>query len=406
MKVLRKAGSHHKLTGDIQLSHQAEDKTIILSGGGTGGHITPILAVAHELKRQDPAVRIVYIGEREGKFAGLLDQNTDIDEIKTVFAGKFRRYHGESWFKRLLDIKTNLMNVRDLFYFGIGFLQSIVIVKRLHPDAVFLKGGFVGVPVGLSAALWRIPFVTHDSDALPGLANRITARWAKYHATGMPAEFYQYPKDATVHVGVLVSTSYQPISEEIQKQYRSQIGIPEDAEVLLITGGSLGATVINQAIRSIVPHILENDPKLHVVHQVGKGKLGVYADFSHERLQVLEFLQPMHAYTGASDVVVSRAGANTIAELGVQGRAVILVPNPILTGGHQTKNAEHLLEKQAVVVVPESELATGGAALEAAITDLLTDVNKRKVLGQALQSITIPDAASKLATLLLEVAAK
>jgi UDP-N-acetylglucosamine--N-acetylmuramyl-(pentapeptide) pyrophosphoryl-undecaprenol N-acetylglucosamine transferase len=386
-------------------THQ-DGKIIVLSGGGTGGHITPILAVAHELKRQDPSVRIVYIGEREGRFAGLLDQNTDIDEIKTVFAGKFRRFHGESWFKRLLDVKTNFLNIRDLFYFGIGFLQSIVLIKKLRPDVVFLKGGFVGVPVGLSAAFWHIPFVTHDSDALPGLANRITARWARYHATGMPAEFYQYPKDATVHVGVLVSTAYQPVTDEIKKQYRSQIGIPEDAEMLLITGGSLGATAINQAIRSIVPHMLEHDPKLYVVHQVGKGKQAVYVDFSHERLRVLEFLQPMHVYTGASDVVVSRAGANTIAELGVQGRAVILVPNPILTGGHQTKNADHLLEKQAVIVVPEAELATGGAALEAAITDLFTDVDTRKVLGQTLQSITISDAASKLASLLLEVAIK
>jgi UDP-N-acetylglucosamine--N-acetylmuramyl-(pentapeptide) pyrophosphoryl-undecaprenol N-acetylglucosamine transferase len=140
------------------------------------------------------------------------------------------------------------------------------------------------------------------------------------------------------------------------------------------------------------------------VHQVGKGKQGIYADFTHERLKVLEFLQPMYVYTGASDVVVSRAGANTIAELGVQGRAVILVPNPILTGGHQTKNADHLSEKGAVQVVPEVELGKNAAALQAAITDLLADVPKRKALGSTLQSITIPDAASKLAKLLLEVA--
>jgi UDP-N-acetylglucosamine--N-acetylmuramyl-(pentapeptide) pyrophosphoryl-undecaprenol N-acetylglucosamine transferase len=112
----------------------------------------------------------------------------------------------------------------------------------------------------------------------------------------------------------------------------------------------------------------------------------------------------MYAYTGASDVVVSRAGANTIAELGVQGRAVILVPNPLLTGGHQTKNADHLSEKGAVVVVSETELGKNVAALQAAITDLLTDVQKRKDLGATLQSITIPDAASKLAALLLETA--
>jgi UDP-N-acetylglucosamine--N-acetylmuramyl-(pentapeptide) pyrophosphoryl-undecaprenol N-acetylglucosamine transferase len=379
-------------------------KTILLSGGGTGGHITPILAVAHELKQQDPAVKTVYIGERHGKFAELLQDNSDIDEIKTVYAGKFRRYHGESWLKRLLDVKTNLLNVRDLVLFGLGFLQSLWLVKKIDPDVVFLKGGFVGVPVGLSAALWHKPFITHDSDALPGLANRLVSRWAKYHATGMPAEFYKYPAEATVHVGVLVGKAYVPVNDEQQRDYRQQIDIPKDAEVLLITGGSLGATVINEAIRSIVQSLLEQDTRLYVVHQVGKGKQGIYADFTHERLRVLEFLQPMYAYTGASDVVVSRAGANTIAELGVQGRAVILVPNPLLTGGHQTKNADHLSEKGAVVVVSETELGKNVAALQAAITDLLTDVQKRKDLGATLQSITIPDAASKLAALLLETA--
>jgi UDP-N-acetylglucosamine--N-acetylmuramyl-(pentapeptide) pyrophosphoryl-undecaprenol N-acetylglucosamine transferase len=376
----------------------------LLSGGGTGGHITPILAVAHQLKQQDPTVKTVYIGEYSGKFAALLEGNTDIDEIKTIFAGKLRRYHGDTWFKRLLDVRANLLNVRDLFLFGIGFLQSLWLVKSINPEVVFLKGGFVGVPVGLSAALWRKPFITHDSDALPGLANRIVSRWAKYHATGMPVEFYTYPPQSTVHVGVLVGGAYVPVTDELQREYRQQIGIPADAEVLLVTGGSLGATIVNQAIRGIVPSLLEQDPKLYIVHQVGKGKQGTYADFTHERLTVLEFLQPMYVYTGASDVVVSRAGANTIAELGVQGKAVVLVPNPILTGGHQTKNADHLSEKGAVQVVPEIELGKNAAALQAAITDLLADVSKRKALGNTLQSITIPDAASKLAKLLLEAA--
>lgn len=385
-------------------THQPVAKTILLSGGGTGGHITPILAVAHELKRLDPTVRTVYIGEHGGKFGHLLQDNTDIDEIKTIFAGKFRRYHGESWIKRLFDIRTNVLNLRDVFFFGLGFIQALWLVRQIRPDVVFLKGGFVGVPVGLSAAFWHKPFITHDSDALPGLANRIVARWASYHATGMPAEFYSYPKEATVHVGVLVGESYVPVTEELRKQYREQIGVPADAELLLITGGSLGALAINQAMRLIVPHLLEQDPNLYIVHQVGKGRQATYVDFSHDRLRVLEFLQPMYAYTGASDVVVSRAGANTIAELGVQGRAAILIPNPILTGGHQTKNADHLEEKGAVKVVREAELGKDAALLQTAIIDLLTDIQKRAELGKKLQSITISDAANKLARLLLEVA--
>lgn len=360
--------------------------------------------MAHELKRLDPTVRIVYVGEHGGKFASLLDNNTDFDQIKTIFAGKFRRYHGESWLKKLFDVRTNALNLRDVFLFMVGFIQSIWIVARVKPDVVFLKGGFVGVPIGLCAALWHKPFVTHDSDALPGLANRMVSKWARYHATGMPAEFYSYPAESTIHVGVLVGESYVSVDENLMREYRQQLDLPTEAEVLLITGGSLGAVAINESMRLIVPQLLEHDPKLQIIHQVGKGKQGIYADFTHPRLHVLEFLQPMHVYTGASDVVVSRAGANTIAELGVQGKAVIVIPNPYLTGGHQIKNADQLSQKHAVVVVPEAELTLGSGTLETAITSLLTDVSKRKQLGETLQSITIPDAAHKLAKLLLEVA--
>jgi UDP-N-acetylglucosamine--N-acetylmuramyl-(pentapeptide) pyrophosphoryl-undecaprenol N-acetylglucosamine transferase len=184
---------------------------IVLTGGGTGGHITPILALAHELKRLNPDAYITYIGEQGGKFAELTAGNPDIDEIRAVYAGKFRRYHGESWLQRLFDFKTNLFNLRDLFYFAIGTLQALIVIKRLKPDVVFLKGGFVGVPIGLATAFWRVPFVTHDSDALPGLANRLVARWARYHATGMPAEYYPYPRKSVRHVGVLVSDRHKHV---------------------------------------------------------------------------------------------------------------------------------------------------------------------------------------------------
>jgi len=378
--------------------------TIVLTGGGTGGHITPIIAVAHELKQLQPSLRIGYIGERHGKFQELVKDNPDIDETYTIFAGKFRRYHGESIFTRLFAIKTNLLNLRDAFFVLFGFLQSFRNLRKLKPDMILLKGGYVGMPVGLAAAVQKRKFITHDSDALPGLANRLVSRWATYHATGMPASYYSYDEKSVRHVGVLMAQDYQPVTPVIQKQFKIDLGISPSSKVLLVTGGSLGARVINLAMVKLAPQLLEHFPDIHILHQVGKGNARVYGEYKHPHLQILEFLNPMYKYTGTADVVVTRAGANTLAELGVQGRACILVPNPLLTGGHQLKNAEYLLQQEAAKVVDEAKLNDDSNSLMAVITELLQDSTERNRLGQKLQSLTIPDAAHKLAELLLETA--
>jgi UDP-N-acetylglucosamine--N-acetylmuramyl-(pentapeptide) pyrophosphoryl-undecaprenol N-acetylglucosamine transferase len=376
-------------------------KRIVLTGGGTGGHITPLLAVAHELKKQQPDCHVIYIGERNGKYAHLTDGNTDIDEVRTVFAGKFRRYHGESWLRRIIDVKTNLLNIRDLLFFVIGTLQSLIMVRQLKPDMILLKGGFVGVPVGLAAAFWRLPFITHDSDALPGLANRITGRWARLHATGMPAEYYRYKQSQVRHVGVLVGAAYQPVDDSKQAAFKQELGMPEDCPLLLVTGGSGGAGRINTAVRAILPELLQQHPDLRIIHQVGVGKGAVYKDFSSERLQVYELLKPMHVFTGAADVVITRAGANTMAELGVQGKACLVIPNPLLTGGHQLKNAQFLEENEAAFVIDERQLSQDVNVLLQAVDKLLNDKNLRKKLGANIQALTINDAASRLANILL-----
>jgi UDP-N-acetylglucosamine--N-acetylmuramyl-(pentapeptide) pyrophosphoryl-undecaprenol N-acetylglucosamine transferase len=378
---------------------------ILLTGGGTGGHITPLLAVAHKLKSIRPDTEIIYIGEHGNRFASMLEGQTVFDKQYKIYAGKFRRYNGESWLRRVVDIKTNLLNVRDAFLAGIGVVQSIFLLRKLRPDVILLKGGFVGMPVGLAAATLHIPFITHDSDALPGLANRLVGRWARYHATGMPADFYTYPPDMVKHVGVLVGDQYQLVTPELQQQYRQELQIPADALVLMITGGSSGAQVINKAVAACMPDLLGELPKLYVLHQVGQGKEGVYGDFRHERLRVEPLIREMYRYSGAADVIITRAGATAIAEFGIQGKACIVVPNPLLTGGHQLKNAEHLAQADAIVVVHEAGLeAEQGRSLYTAVVDLLQNEPRRKQLGENLQRLAKPDAAAELAELLMAVA--
>lgn len=377
---------------------QSTGPVIVLTGGGTGGHITPILAVAHELKKLEPNSKLIYIGDSGSKYSQLTEEHEAIDETHAIRSGKYRRYYGESWLKRLLDFRTNFLNLRDILYVAVGIVQAWVYLGKIKPDLVFLKGGFVGVPVGIAAGLKNIPIVTHDSDAVPGLANRLVSRWVVLHATAMPSSSYDYPMHKTHQVGVLVEHNYQAVTPELQASYKKQINLPESAQVVLVTGGSSGAAAINRAIKTFIVELLNSHPNLFLVHQAGKGKLGDLEGVEHERFRVLEFLTPMHAYMGAADVIVTRASANTLAEAGVQGKAAIAIPSPYLADGHQLRNAEYLAAQKAAIVVLEKNLPVG---LEKALTDLLDSAGERSALSHKLQHLSPNDSAKKLAVLLI-----
>lgn len=329
-----------------------------------------------------------------------------LKDVRKIYAGKFRRYHGESLLRRLLDVKTVFFNVRDAFLFAVGTLQAIVLVWRERPDAVFLKGGFVGVPVGIAAALLRVPFITHDSDAIPGLANRLVGRWAHTHAVAQPVDEYAYPVSNTVQVGVIVAEDFQMVDQNTQKHFKTALGLKQQKPLLVVTGGSSGAQRLNEAMVNVVPKLLHDYEDLQIIHQAGQGKTTIYGPFTSERLRVVDFMKPMHQFTGAADVVVARSSANTLAELGVQGRTVIAVANPLLTDGHQIKNAQKLADKHAVITVDETAEATNAAQLNDAIRSLLDAPRQREELAANLHESVMQGAAAKIAALLLQAGKK
>ena len=202
--------------------------TVVLTGGGSGGHITPLLSLARALKLFEPTCRVVYIGLRGEKIGGLAERFQVFDEIYYVPAGKFRRYHGESLLAHLVDVRTMMLNVRDFFRVIRGIFSARRILKQIGPDVVFSKGGFVAVPVGIASRLLHVPIVTHDSDSLAGLANRIVGRWAVVHATGMPADGYSYPKKTIRYVGIPVDERIKPVSLAAQADFKRQIGAGAD----------------------------------------------------------------------------------------------------------------------------------------------------------------------------------
>jgi UDP-N-acetylglucosamine--N-acetylmuramyl-(pentapeptide) pyrophosphoryl-undecaprenol N-acetylglucosamine transferase len=383
---------------------------IVMTGGGSGGHITPILAVAHELKQLVPDAQVVYVGQTGDNFAAIVAEHDVIDEIFTVRAGKFRRYYGEGW-RQLLDFHTMLLNIRDVGNVLVGLWQSFWLLGRIRPDVVFCKGGFISVPVGLAAALRRRPYLTHDSDVIPGLANRIIARWATKHAVALPEELYPYPFEKTIDVGVPVSHNYQTVTPTLQRQYRQALGLDKYKLVLLVTGGGLGAEKVNNAVLSNAPALLKTFPTLCIVHTAGhKHEQAVSKAYSdalppkdRQRVIVRDYLNDLYMYSGAADVVVARGGGTSFAEFAQQGRACVIVPNPILTGGQQTKNAQAYVDKQAVVLVTESEIAADKLALGKAIAELFGHPEKRKQLERNIQTFSRPDAAKRLAELLIDI---
>lgn len=384
---------------------------IVVTGGGSGGHITPILAVAHELKQIDPKTEIIYIGQTGDSLGDIPAQDPNIDRTLTVRAGKLRRYHGEGW-KQLLDIPTVLKNIRDVFYTITGIFQCIVRLRSLRPDIVFIKGGFVGVPVGLAAAFWRIPYITHDSDAIPGLANRLVAPWAYLHAVAMPKEVYAYPQNKTVSVGVPISRNFHEATATEIQQTREKLGLGAYKQVLLITGGGLGAQRVNDAVVLCVPDLLKRYPRLAIVHLAGRAhedslrrtyKQHIDAG-DNTRVIIKGFVSNLHEYSAAANVVITRAGGTSMAEFAAQFKACVVIPNPFLTGGHQLKNAKVLADRKAIKLVSEDKLVHDHSALMPPLVDLFDSPKAALELGKRLGAIEQTNAAYTVAVLLLEQA--
>lgn len=336
----------------------------------------------------------------------MFDGADQIDSLYFINAGKFRRYHGESLHKKIFDVRTILLNIRDIIRLAVGTIESIWALMRIRPDVAFIKGGYVGVPVGLACRIFRTPYVTHDSDAVPGLTNRFIGKGAIYNAVGMPPENYNYKKEKIVYVGVPVTDDFIDSDASLRKSKRSELDVAKDEILLLVTGGSNGAKRLDEIIHASLEEILEKNPKLNIVHQVGRNNEKLYEDYPlklHARIRVSTFLQPLSAYLAAADIVIARAGATAIAEIGHMKKPLILVPNPYLTGAHQIKNAKALQKLDAVIVIDEHKALEEHALISDAVYDLLKSQDLRENLQEKLYSLTQKDATKKISNILTKV---
>ena len=317
-------------------------KKIVLTGGGTAGHITPNIALLPELEKA--GYEVFYIGSYDGMEKRLMaDYHIPYYGIAT---GKFRRY---------FDLK----NFSDPFRVLKGFSEARKILKELQPDVVFSKGGFVSVPVVRAAASLKIPCVIHESDMTPGLANKLCIPVARKVCCNFPETLSSLPAGKAVLTG-------SPIRQELLSgdKYRARefLHFTSDKPVILVVGGSLGAVAVNNAIRAILPELLKD---FQVIHLCGRGKLDPslngtegYAQFEY----IKEELRDLFALT---DIVISRAGANAICELLALHKPNLLIPlSANASRGDQILNARSF-ERQGFSMVLEEEELTNETLLTA-----------------------------------------
>lgn len=377
---------------------------ILLVGGGSGGHITPLIAIASEIKIQRKNLEVAVISERLGVFNHLFEGAKDIDDLYLINAGKFRRYYGRSFFRHFFDAETFLLNIRDLFKLIFGVIESFWLLIRIRPNIIFIKGGYVGVPVGLVARLLRIPYITHDSDAKPGLTNRLIGRKAAFNAVGMPPSNYRYKQEKIIYVGVPIADEFTNQHSHRRLKKRQDLDLTQHDFLLLITGGSNGARRMDKLAHSVLKNLLNKNPRLHIVHQVGKENEDIYLDYPahlHSRIRIASFLKPLSSFVAASDAVISRAGATAISEIGAMGKPLIIIPNPYLSGGHQLKNAELFSKDNSAIVVDEHLALENPRILAVEIQRLIDDSSLRSRLGEKLHKKTKKNASTKIAELLI-----
>ena len=311
-------------------------KRIVLTGGGTAGHVTPNIALLPALK--EAGYEISYMGSYEGIEKRLIE---DFQIPYTgISTGKFRRY---------LDIK----NLTDPFRVIKGYSEAKKYLKQWKPDVVFSKGGFVSVPVVRAAASLKIPCIIHESDMTPGLANKLCFPVAKKICCNFPETYETLPADKAVLTGT-------PIRKELSQGNKlaglDMCGFTANKPVIMVIGGSLGAANVNKAVRDALPQLLE---KFQVVHLCGKDKLDNLLLTTPGYKQFEYIKDELKDIFAMADIVISRAGANAICELLALRKPNILIPLPATSSrGDQILNADSFEKQGFSIVVHEDDLTT------------------------------------------------
>lgn len=358
---------------------------LLLTGGGTGGHLFPAVAAAQEFLRQMPETRVLFVGTR---------RKVDTKSLAAYgFASDNIRCYG-------LKGKNPLELLKALAILPVSFYQAGRIIRRFQPDIILGVGGYVTGPVVVAGKILGVPTVIHEQNSVPGLANKKLGAFVDRVCLSLPGSGAEFPPEKITYTGNPVRRNILQLAKNPSLKVSGN-----GRKTLLVLGGSQGARAVNrlvsEGLQSLSDTILAG---LRVIHQTGEqdfeGIKQLYADRGIESL-VQPFFTDMAEIYSQADLLVSRAGATTLAEIAVLGKPAILIPYPSAADNHQEKNGNHYAAGGGAIVQKQNELT--GDKLAENIRQLMSDEGRLIAMGTAMKKLAFPDAAEKIVACCLQV---
>jgi len=348
---------------------------ILLSGGGTGGHIYPAIAIANEIKSRYPNANILFVGA-----------NDRMEMEKVPQAGYKIKGLNISGIQRSLSLK----NLAFPFKLIQSLFRANQIINNFKPNVVIGTGGFASGPTLYVANKKNIPSLIQEQNSFPGITNKLLASKTQKICVAYDGLHKFFPENKMIKTGNPVRQDLLMISEK-RKEAISFFNLDINKKTLVVLGGSLGAKVINQTIENNLDAILRNE--VQVIWQTGKLYFDTYKIYNNkDGVQTHSFIQKMDLLYAAADYIISRAGAGTISELCIVGKPVIFIPSPNVAEDHQTKNALSIVEKNAALLLKESEIEK----FDMIFSNLVKDQEKQNLLKLNIKKLALPNSTKEI----------
>lgn len=347
----------------------------ILSGGGTGGHIYPAVAIANELKSRFPDAEFLFVGAKD-----------KMEMQKVPQSG----YKIEGLWIAGLQRKLTLQNAMFPFKLIDSLWKSRKIIKEFKPNVVIGTGGFASGPLLQMANMLNIPTVIQEQNSYPGITNKILSKKANKICVAYENLEQFFPKQKMILTGNPVRQDLIDIHSK-KDEALHYFNLDANKKTLLILGGSLGARRVNQLIEKELKNFAALE--VQIIWQCGKFYFEDYKKYSSNTIQVLAFIDRMDLVYAASDIVISRAGASSVSELCIVGKPVIFIPSPNVAEDHQTKNAKSIVDKKGALMLKESEL---NSQFSLVFEALLRDQGKQDQLSKNIKHLALPNATKQI----------
>jgi UDP-N-acetylglucosamine--N-acetylmuramyl-(pentapeptide) pyrophosphoryl-undecaprenol N-acetylglucosamine transferase len=348
---------------------------VILSGGGTGGHIYPAIAIAREIEKRYPDTEFLFVGAKDR-----------MEMEKVPQAG----FDIEGLWISGIQRKVSLENFKFPFKLISSLWKSNSIIKRFQPDVVIGTGGFASGPLLKRATSKKIPALIQEQNSYAGITNKLLSKSVQKICVAYDEMHRFFPETKIIKTGNPVRNDLLTISSK-RTEAISKYGVSSDRKTVLIIGGSLGARAINELVSKQLDFFARHD--VQVLWQTGKLYYEQYKHLASDDVKVMAYIDQMDLAYAAADIIISRAGAGSVSELCIVGKATIFIPSPNVAEDHQTKNALAITAQNAAVLIRQKEL---DGKFEKELESLIQDKERRDALGAAIKTLALPNATKHI----------